>query len=91
MKRIAVVCLFISAVLASSAASAEVVGWRTDWTGKYPDAEPPTKWSATDGVVWKTAMPSWSNSTPIIVGEKLFVCSEPSTLVCVNLADGKIL
>ncbi len=67
------------------------VGWRTDGTGRYPDAEPPVKWSAETNVVWKTPMPSWSNATPIIVGDKLFVCSEPDELVCVNLADGKIL
>ncbi|KKL08031.1 hypothetical protein LCGC14_2580010, partial [marine sediment metagenome] len=31
------------------------------------------------------------SSTPIIVGDKLFVCSEPTDLLCLNLADGKIL
>ncbi len=36
-------------------------------------------------------MPSWSNATPIIVGDKLFVCSEPDELVCVNLANGNTL
>lgn len=69
----------------------EPVGWRTDGTGKYPDANPPIHWSPTENVVWATPMPSWSNSTPIIVGDRLFVCSEPSTLVCVRLSDGHIL
>jgi outer membrane protein assembly factor BamB len=36
-------------------------------------------------------MPGTSNSLPVVVGDKLFVCSEPTTLLCVNLADGKIL
>ena len=67
------------------------VGWRTDGTGRYPQAEPPVSWSTETGVVWKTPMPSWSNATPVIVGEKIFVCSEPAQLVCVNRADGTIL
>lgn len=77
--------------LAASALAAPPVGWRTDGTGRYPDADPPTEWSATKNVVWKCAMPSWSNSTPVIVGDKIFVCSEPTDLVCVSRADGKIL
>jgi outer membrane protein assembly factor BamB len=36
-------------------------------------------------------MPGWSNATPIIVGDRIFACCEPSTLVCLSLADGKIL
>jgi len=67
------------------------VGWRTDGSGKYLAATPPTKWSADENVVWKTPMPSWSNSTPVIVADRIFVCSEPTTLVCVSLKDGRIL
>ena len=71
--------------------AAPPVGWRTDWTGKYPTASPPTKWSAKSNIVWKTPMPGWGNATPVIIGDRLFVCSEPSTIVCANLADGRIL
>ena len=85
-------CVFLLlASFVQSALAAEPVGWRTDGTGKYPDANPPIHWSLTENVVWATPMPSWSNSTPIIVGDRLFVCSEPSTLVCVRLSDGHIL
>jgi len=69
----------------------EVAGWRTDWTGKYPDADPPTTWSATENVVWKTPMPAWGNATPVLVGERIFVCAEPTTLVCVDAKTGAIL
>ncbi len=82
--------LFVCSLVTSTSVIG-AVGWRTDGAGKYPAAKPPTKWSANANVAWKTPMPSWSNATPIIVGDKLFVCSEPTTLVCVNLADGKIL
>jgi len=91
MRRIALGSLIVFVLCVSHAAAGDVVGWRTDWTGKYPDADPPTKWSATETVVWKTPMPSWSNSTTILVGDRLFVCSEPTTLVCLRLSDGKIL
>ena len=72
-------------------AVAEVVGWRTDWTGKYPDADPPMAWSATENVVWKTPMPDWGNATPVLVGERIFVCAEPTTLICVDAKTGAIL
>lgn len=36
-------------------------------------------------------MPARSNSLPVIVGERLFICSEPFDLLCVQLRDGKIL
>src|SRR5437773_5661793 len=69
----------------------EPVGWRMDGTGRYPHADPPREWGPDKNVVWKTKMPNFSVATPVIVGERIFVCSEPTTLVCVNKADGKIL
>ena len=77
--------------LIAPTAAADVVGWRTDWTGKYPDADPPTRWSATENVLWKTPMPSWSNATPVLVGDRIFVCAEPTTLLCVDAKTGAIL
>jgi outer membrane protein assembly factor BamB len=50
------------------------------------------QWSPdSDNIVWATAMPGSSNSTPVITGDRLFVCAEPTTLVCVRASDGKIL
>ena len=43
-----------------SALTAEPVGWRTDGTGKYPDANPPIHWLADQNVIGATPMPSWS-------------------------------
>lgn len=82
-------CLVLSLLL--TAALAAPVGWRTDGTGKYPTATPPTEWAADKNIVWSTPLPSWSNATPVPVGDKLFLCSEPDTLVCVSATDGKIL
>lgn len=88
-KQIVTACVLGIMVAAVQAASP--VGWRTDGTGRYPSAEPVTEWGPDKNVVWKCPMPSWSNSTPVIVGDKIFVCSEPTDLVCISKADGKIL
>jgi outer membrane protein assembly factor BamB len=69
----------------------KTVGWRTDGTGRYPQADPPTVWGIDKNVVWKVKMPSFSVATPVIVGDRIFVCSEPTTLICVSKTDGKIL
>ena len=68
-----------------------VVGWRTDGTGRYPDATPPTTWSKTNHIVWSTPMAAPGNATPILVGDRLFCCAEPASLLCLNLPDGKLL
>ena len=75
---------------APSAAAAEAVGWRTDGSGEYLDADPPVRWSVAENVVWKTPLPSWSNATPVRVGERIFICSEPNVLLCLNAATGEI-
>ena len=71
-------------------ALAGVVGWRGDGSNAYPAASPLTKWSVTGGVQWDTELPNWSNACPVPVGDRLFVCAEPSTLICLDLT-GKIL
>jgi len=72
-------------------ASQQVVGWHLDTTGRFLDAAPPIEWSAEKNILWKTLMPNWSNSSPLLVGDRIFVCSEPTTLVCVRASDGEIL
>jgi len=67
------------------------VGWRTDGRGRYPDAEPPVTFSPTENVVWAAPMPSWSNASPVLTGDRIFVCAEPDTLIAVEKASGKIL
>jgi len=67
------------------------VGFRGDGLGRYPDAAPPVKWSNERNVAWTAPMPSWSNATPVIVGDRIFVCSEPFDLICVSKESGEIL
>lgn len=84
---------FLSLLLLSPAVSAvePIIGWRTDGTGQYPRAQPPREWALDKNVVWSTKLPAGSVASPIIVGERIFVCSEPCMLICVSKADGKIL
>jgi len=57
----------------------------------FPDARPPTKWSRSRNVAWKTPLPDWSNASPILLGDRIFICSEPTTLVCLSAKTGRIL
>ncbi len=69
----------------------EAVGWRGDGSGVFASVDPPIEWSKEKNVCWATKMPGRSNSQPVITGNRLFVCSEPFTLLCLALSDGKIL
>lgn len=79
----------------SPASGTSPVGWRTDGTGRYPNSIPPTKWSMSGGksenLLWATKLPAWSNATPVVWKDRVFVCAEQDTLLCVSLNDGKIL
>ena len=85
------IILFVLAIsVCGSAMSQSPIGFRTDGTGRYPDADPPLHWNADKNVVWNIKLPK-SNAIPVILGQKLFTCAEPCVLLCVNKADGKIL
>src|SRR5258705_291887 len=57
------------------------IGWRTDGTGCYPKAQPPQEWSATKNLVWSTPMPGYGVSHPLLLGQYVFTCAEPATLL----------
>jgi outer membrane protein assembly factor BamB len=69
----------------------EIVGWRMDGTGNYTGSNPPDAIGPEQNVAWKTPMPDWSNASPILVEGRLYVCSEPYDILCVDAGDGKIL
>ncbi|MDP6502739.1 MAG: PQQ-binding-like beta-propeller repeat protein, partial [Planctomycetota bacterium] len=54
------------------------------------EAIPPHE-TVTENIVWQTRLPDWSISSPLIVGEHIYVMSEPNDLVCLDKADGRIL
>jgi outer membrane protein assembly factor BamB len=85
------VLVVVLLTLATLPASGEGIGWRTDGSGSYPNTQPPLEWSTTKNVVWCTPMPGYGVSHPVPLGQRIFICSEPSTLLCLQRGDGKIL
>ncbi|MCX7590997.1 MAG: PQQ-binding-like beta-propeller repeat protein, partial [Kiritimatiellae bacterium] len=88
MKNLECYCLMF---LATQIYSAEITGWRGNGMGCYPNAEPPTEWGPDKNIIWSTNLPSWGNATPVIVGDRIFITSEPTDLLCLQRSDGKIL
>lgn len=74
--KVAIIAVFLS--LAQTASPAET--W-PQWRGPNANsvavsAHLPTSWSATENVVWKTALPGWGNSTPAIWKDAIFVTTQ---------------
>src|SRR5687768_8966641 len=83
-------------VVFASAAFANWPAWRGDaaGTGIAPDAVLPLKWSATENVKWKVALPEGGNSTPIVWGDRVFVTQSAGArrlVMAFNRRDGKVL
>ena len=60
----------------------------------------PLRWSATDNVTWKLALPAWSGSTPVVWGDRIFLnvaedlkirTGDNLHLWCVDRARGTVL
>jgi outer membrane protein assembly factor BamB len=54
----------------------------------------PTRWSRTENVVWKTALPGWGNSTPAIWQDTIFVTTQEADrllLLRLDRRDGKVV
>lgn len=103
-----ILCLYAIALWATSRAVA-------DWPQfRGPEGLPvavardiPTRWNAEEHVVWKTALPGPGSSSPIVVGNRIFVTCysgygiEPDNpgeiknlkrhLVCIDARDGHVL
>ncbi len=56
-------------------------------TGVGPSADPPLNWSETDHLKWKTKIPGFGTSTPIIWGERVFILTAIPTG---KKSDGKL-
>jgi outer membrane protein assembly factor BamB len=64
--------------------------------GHCAETNLPLKWSTTENVKWKVAMPAPGNSTPVIWGEKIFITQSNKEytkrgLMCLDRAAGKLL
>lgn len=70
------------------------------WRGPYgnnstTERELPIVWAENRGILWKTPLPEWGNSTPAIWDDAIFVTShvddERLVLLRINKADGQIV
>ncbi len=97
--RIAAACALLAAC-ALTLATARADNWPA-WrgpTGQGFSAEKnlPTKWSATENVKWKVALPDAGNSTPVVWGDKIFLTQatekgKKRSLLCLSRKDGSKL
>ncbi len=75
------------------------VGWRGDGTGRFPGATPPTSWQRlrsgsgyeVKGIRWMTPLPNTGVSSPIIVGQRIYLTTDFADLVCLDKVTGRIL
>jgi outer membrane protein assembly factor BamB len=70
--------------------------WRGPHTDGHAaaDQSPPTTWSSTDHVVWKAKIPGRGHSSPIVVGNRIFLTSADDKeqiqwVLCYDAATGE--
>ena len=65
------------AVISATAQLASAADWTRfrgpNGSGVAPDAKPPTVWSESQNLAWKLALPGPGSSSPIVLGERIFV------------------
>jgi len=95
---VATLPLFLAGLLPALAADVDWPRFRgPNGSGIATGAQPPTTWSDTQNVKWRTELPGAGTSSPVVVGERVFVTcwagagSVTRQLVCVSRASGKIL
>jgi len=104
----AVLCLTVSLITVGSSSSADWTQFRgPEGAGTSRESSVPTTWSETENIAWKAALPGAGTSSPIIVGDKIFLTcysgygldnggpGEMADLqryvVCLERADGNIV
>lgn len=71
--------------------------WRgPDRNGLAAKQNPPTKWSATENVLWKTPVPGRGHGSPTVVGDHVFLATadhdkETQSVLCFDRKTGKQL
>ena len=80
MKRVFAFGLLVAAILASSVVaqrnstnSSHWPQWRGPDFNGMARSDAPTKWSDTENVKWKAALPGRGHSTPVVWGDKIFL------------------
>ncbi len=95
MRRTAVVVMCL--VSATAALSANWPAWRGPrGDGVSGEKNLPVRWSPTENIAWKLALPQWSGATPVIWGDTIFLNvaeadQENLSLWAVSRASGAVL
>lgn len=87
--------LFLPFLVVTTLPAANWPAWRgPTGQGICEEKGLPTKWSKTEKVKWRVALPEPGNSTPIVWKDRVFVTQsvgERRTLMCFDRKDGKLL
>src|SRR5262249_10319427 len=80
-------------VVAASPPSVSPEDTWPQWRGPTGDSVAPgrglpVRWSQTENVVWKTALPGWADSTPAIWGDAVFVTTQEADRLLLLRLDG---
>ena len=84
-------------VTAGTMLSANWPAWRgPNGDGVSTEKNLPIKWSPTENIAWKLALPQWSGATPVIWGDMIFLNvaeadGDALSLWAVNRAKGEVL
>ena len=95
MKPALLLITLLWAVLIRAVPAAPWPGWRgADGSGISSETDLPLRWSATEQVKWKVALPEGGNSTPVVWGERIFITQasgDERLVICFSRQDGKEL
>ena len=89
--------LLILVSLRMPASAQDWPGWRgPKLDGHSSESTAPLKWSATENIAWFASIPGVGHSSPIIVGDRVFLTTcllkeEKRLLLCLDRVSGKIL
>ncbi len=84
MKRIPLLFAFLLVTSLVRAAEPDPLDGWWQWrgplaTGESPRGKPPITWDEKTNIAWKTALPGRGSSTPIVVGDRVFVLAAEDT------------
>jgi outer membrane protein assembly factor BamB len=100
LRPFAAVFLWCLLLFATTTASVRAENWPA-WRGPRGDGtslepNPPTRWSGTENVVWKVAIPGDGHSSPVIWDDRIFLTTaladaQERVLLCLDRATGATL
>ena len=89
--------ILLTLLLAFNTLAEDWPAWRGPRNdGSSTEKNAPVKWSATENVLWKTALPGGGHASPIVWGNRVFTVAavketEGRDLLCLDRASGNIL